>query len=115
MPIIPMVMMMMMIMTPLPFVVCMPYALCTPNSDDMSCLVLSCLPFCLYAAAVPLCIHAITDLIYAVVITAFIYPVVVHWAWSETGWASALRDQGDLLVGCGVADFSGSGVVHLTG
>lgn len=55
-----------------------------------------------------------TDLIYAVVITAFIYPVVAHWAWAETGWASAIRD-GDLLVGCGVADFSGSGVVHLTG
>eukprot|EP00752_Nemacystus_decipiens_P012426 g11008.t1 len=54
-------------------------------------------------------------LIYAVVITALIYPVVAHWAWAENGWASALRDEGDLLVGCGVADFSGSGVVHLTG
>ena len=48
------------------------------------------------------------------IITAFIYPVVAHWAWSDTGWASAIRD-GDLLLGCGVADFSGSGVVHLTG
>ncbi|CAM9284939.1 unnamed protein product, partial [Hapterophycus canaliculatus] len=55
-------------------------------------------------------------LIYAVVITALIYPVVAHWAWAETGWASASRvDEDDLLMDCGVADFSGSGVVHLTG
>lgn len=57
-----------------------------------------------------------TDMMYAVVITALIYPVVAHWAWSKTGWASAYRhDSADLLLGCGVADVSGSGVVHLTG
>ncbi|CAM9483938.1 unnamed protein product [Pylaiella littoralis] len=55
-------------------------------------------------------------LAYAVVITGLVYPVVAHWAWAEAGWASSFRaDESDLLVGCGVADFSGSGVVHLTG
>ena len=55
------------------------------------------------------------DFIYAIVITGIIYPVVAHWAWAETGWASPYRREGVLLAGCGVADFSGSGVVHVTG
>ncbi|CAN0377265.1 unnamed protein product [Ascophyllum nodosum] len=54
-------------------------------------------------------------IMYAVVITALIYPVLAHWVWSETGWASSKLDEDDLLLGCGAADFSGSGVVHLTG
>lgn len=42
--------------------------------------------------------------------------MVAHWAWSEGGWASARTvDEGDLLFGCGVTDFAGSGVVHMTG
>ncbi|CAM9757090.1 unnamed protein product, partial [Laminaria digitata] len=53
--------------------------------------------------------------IYAIVITAVIYPMVAHWAWAETGWASPHRPEEILLAGCGVADFSGSGVVHMTG
>lgn len=61
-------------------------------------------------------LRGVTDLIYAVVITSVIYPVVAHWAWSNDGWASPyLSDDDDLLLGCGVADFSGSAVVHLTG
>ncbi|CAB1096928.1 unnamed protein product [Ectocarpus sp. CCAP 1310/34] len=43
-------------------------------------------------------------------------PIVAHWAWSDGGWASARRaDDDDLLFGCGVTDFAGSGVVHVTG
>ncbi|CAM9629613.1 unnamed protein product [Ectocarpus sp. 8 AP-2014] len=52
-------------------------------------------------------------IIYSVILTSFIYPVVVHWGWAG-GWASAWRET-DLLFGCGVIDFAGSGVVHMTG
>lgn len=51
--------------------------------------------------------------IYSIVLTSFIYPVVVHWGWGE-GWASAWVES-DLLFDCGVIDFAGSGVVHMTG
>jgi Amt family ammonium transporter len=50
---------------------------------------------------------------YSVVLTSFIYPVVVHWGWNG-GWGGAWRTD-DLLFGCGVTDFAGSGVVHLCG
>lgn len=52
-------------------------------------------------------------IVYSVVLTSFIYPVVVHWGWAG-GWASAWRED-DLLFDCGVIDFAGSGVVHMTG
>ncbi|CAM9777356.1 unnamed protein product [Ectocarpus fasciculatus] len=52
-------------------------------------------------------------IIYSLVLTSFIYPVVVHWGWAG-GWAAAWREE-DLLFGCGVIDFAGSGVVHMTG
>lgn len=51
-------------------------------------------------------------LIYSTIITLIIYPVVAHWAWSGAGFLSAANDAA--LLG-GVADFAGSGVVHLTG
>ena len=51
---------------------------------------------------------------YSIVLTSFIYPVVVHSGWSGNGWASAWRED-DLLFGCGVTDFAGSGIVHLCG
>mmetsp|Transcript_5837 Transcript_5837/g.8757 ORF Transcript_5837/g.8757 Transcript_5837/m.8757 type:complete len:487 (-) Transcript_5837:3-1463(-) len=53
-------------------------------------------------------------LIYAVCLTGFIYPVMVHMTWSEGGWMSAFRED-HLLSKCGVVDFAGSGVVHMTG
>ena len=53
-------------------------------------------------------------IIYSVVITGFIYPVSVHMGWSGAGKLSPWR--GNRLVGdCGVIDFAGSGVVHMTG
>ncbi|CAN0042201.1 unnamed protein product, partial [Hapterophycus canaliculatus] len=53
-------------------------------------------------------------IVYSIVLTSFIYPVVVHWGWAG-GWASAFVDEDDLLFDCGVIDFAGSGVVHMTG
>mmetsp|Transcript_14065 Transcript_14065/g.18413 ORF Transcript_14065/g.18413 Transcript_14065/m.18413 type:complete len:505 (+) Transcript_14065:165-1679(+) len=47
--------------------------------------------------------------------TSFVYPVVSHWIWSTYGFASAFREDDFLFDGCGVIDFAGSGVVHLTG
>lgn len=53
-------------------------------------------------------------LIYTVVLTGFLYPVMVHMTWSTGGWMSAFRED-HLLSKCGVLDFAGSGVVHMTG
>ena len=53
-------------------------------------------------------------LVYSVVITGFVYPIVVHVAWSSSGKLSPWR-EGRLFADCGVIDFAGSGVVHLTG
>mmetsp|Transcript_75966 Transcript_75966/g.216768 ORF Transcript_75966/g.216768 Transcript_75966/m.216768 type:complete len:447 (-) Transcript_75966:186-1526(-) len=56
---------------------------------------------------------------YSVCLTGFVYPVVVCWGWNTQGWASAWKsvddDANPLLFGCGVIDFAGSGVVHMTG
>lgn len=52
----------------------------------------------------------------AVVLTSFVYPVVSHWIWNTGGWLSAFTDLEDLFAdGCGMIDYAGSGVVHLTG
>jgi len=50
-----------------------------------------------------------------VVLTAFVYPVVVHWVWDSNGWLSAFASSNDLAEGCGMIDYAGSGVVHMTG
>jgi len=55
-------------------------------------------------------------IVYSIVLTSFIYPIVVHWGWNTEGWATAWSSDEDLLfMGCGVIDFAGSGVVHMTG
>jgi len=55
-------------------------------------------------------------IVYSIVLTSFIYPLVVHWGWNTEGWATAWTSDNDaLLFGCGVVDFAGSGVVHMTG
>lgn len=52
----------------------------------------------------------------AFVFCTFLYPFLVHWAWGD-GWASSYRSniQQELLGRCGVLDFSGSSVVHMSG
>jgi len=52
-------------------------------------------------------------LCYSIFLTAFVYPVVVHAIWNGDGFLSAFNE--DLLLGCGMIDFAGSGVVHMTG
>jgi len=52
-------------------------------------------------------------LCYSCVLTGFVYPVVAHAGWASTGFLSALN--ADPLLGIGLVDFSGSGVIHLTG
>jgi len=49
-------------------------------------------------------------------ITSLVYPVVSHWIWQAGGWLSAGTDTADVLFqGCGMIDYAGSGVVHMTG
>jgi Amt family ammonium transporter len=52
-------------------------------------------------------------LCYSIFLTAFVYPVVVHAIWNGEGFLSAFNP--DLMFGCGMIDFAGSGVVHMTG
>lgn len=55
-------------------------------------------------------------LCYSLFLTAFIYPVVVHAIWSSNGFLSAWHlDSEQFLLGVGMVDFAGSGVVHMTG
>ncbi|KAJ8604323.1 hypothetical protein CTAYLR_002486 [Chrysophaeum taylorii] len=53
-------------------------------------------------------------LAYTTLLSGIVYPVIVHMTWDEDGFFSTHR-EGRLLLGCGVVDFAGSGVVHLTG
>lgn len=53
-------------------------------------------------------------LTYSMVLSGFIYPVVVHMGWSGDGKFSPWRTN-RLVGGCGMIDFAGSGVVHMTG
>ncbi|GIL84989.1 hypothetical protein Vretifemale_13617 [Volvox reticuliferus] len=50
---------------------------------------------------------------YSIFLGGFVYPVVVHWVWCPTGWLGYGTDKP--LLGAGMIDFAGSGVVHMTG
>lgn len=55
---------------------------------------------------------------YGVCLISFIYPMVVQQAWGSNGFFSpwlGSDEKSDYFLGCGVVDFAGSGVVHLTG
>lgn len=52
-------------------------------------------------------------LCYSFFLTGFVYPVVVHAYWTSQGFLSPTNASP--LLDVGVIDFSGSGVVHLTG
>lgn len=56
----------------------------------------------------------IAYLVYSMSMTSVIYPIVVHAAWSADGRFSPHRTS-RLVRGCGLIDFAGSGVVHMTG
>lgn len=42
---------------------------------------------------------------YSFIVGAVVYPIYGHWAWSDSGWLATL----------GMADYAGSGVVHMIG
>lgn len=50
-------------------------------------------------------------------LTVFVYPIVSHWGWSSDGWISAFSTNSFTVESksCGVIDYAGSGVVHMTG
>ena len=50
---------------------------------------------------------------YSILVSGFVYPVIAHSVWSPQGFLSAFAV--DPLWGIGMVDFSGSGVVHVTG
>ncbi len=52
---------------------------------------------------------------YSLFLGGFVYPVVVHWVWCSEGWLGYGRTPGGPLVGAGMIDFAGSGVVHMVG
>ena len=52
-------------------------------------------------------------LCYSFFLTGFVYPVVVHSVWSTTGFLSTANSN--KLLDSGMVDFSGSGVIHMTG
>jgi Amt family ammonium transporter len=51
----------------------------------------------------------------AAYMTTFVYPVVTYWVWSSEGWLSAFTSGEKLFNTCGLIDYAGSGVVHMTG
>merc|ERR1719354_1029648 len=55
-------------------------------------------------------------LCYSVFLTAFVYPIVVHAIWNSDGFLCGFKSPvEDRLLGVGMIDFAGSGVVHMTG
>jgi Amt family ammonium transporter len=57
-------------------------------------------------------------LCYAACLIGFIYPCMAQLVWGGNGYMSTFlssSDRTDYFRGCGVIDFAGSGVVHMTG
>jgi len=57
-------------------------------------------------------------IVYSCCLIGFIYPVVVQMGWGGNGFFSpwlGSDDKKDYFMECGVVDFAGSGVVHMTG
>mmetsp|Transcript_1538 Transcript_1538/g.2387 ORF Transcript_1538/g.2387 Transcript_1538/m.2387 type:complete len:529 (-) Transcript_1538:36-1622(-) len=52
-------------------------------------------------------------MMYSFLLTGFIYPVIVHSVWSPNGFLSPTNVN--KLFGSGAIDFSGCGVIHMTG
>jgi hypothetical protein len=52
-------------------------------------------------------------LCYSIFLSGLVYPVVAHAIWSNNGFFSSSNIEP--FLGCGVFDFAGSGVVHITG
>lgn len=52
-------------------------------------------------------------LMYSMILTGLVYPVIVHNIWSSSGFLSNINSKP--LLGVGMIDFAGSGVVHVTG
>ncbi len=52
---------------------------------------------------------------YAFLMAAAVYPVCVYWVWSSSGWLSPFNADSSTRIGNGLIDFSGSGVVHMSG
>ncbi|KXZ53813.1 hypothetical protein GPECTOR_6g731 [Gonium pectorale] len=50
---------------------------------------------------------------YSLFLGGLVYPVVVHWVWSPVGWLGYANRRP--LLGTGMIDFAGSGVVHMVG
>lgn len=53
-------------------------------------------------------------IIFTCIMTGIIYPVVAYWGWSGSGILN-YEDYSKSIVGPGLKDFAGSGIVHMTG
>ena len=85
-------------------------------SNWFSSFVLCTIGMAIVSASLSERINFRAHLIASILFAAIIYPFIVHWAWGD-GWASPYRSylREELLAGCGVIDFAGSGVIHMTG
>ena len=52
-------------------------------------------------------------LCYSLLLAGFVYPIIAHSIWSPYGFLSTEIENP--LLGIGVVDFAGAGVVHMTG
>jgi Amt family ammonium transporter len=75
--------------------------------------------FAVFATAIATSALADRGSLTAYVVLSFIfsggiYPVIVHWVWASNGWLSVNNTAANFASN-GMMDWSGSGVVHLTG